>query len=1082
MTKYRIRLKNGRVIGPFDLDQIHDLKLKGHIHGNEEAQVFPLGEWRSMSTFEFHAKLMSEQSNTTQVKDEDSTFVIDLSQIRQKKNEKEIEKISVDAHGPAELLTETIQLTPSKVSEIEKLKSTPSSATKGNTAITISQSIEFPMETPKQVETEDKTLINPVAQEEIRKMRKLQEKAEKLAKEKEESLKQEMVSYKEKSRTMVPVVSSEDSTQMIQIDNKTELLSLAVLEEESIDKEVQEYLEKRKLEEGEDEEESEDFKESENESEDEQKKKKRKKIILLVAALALLYVFLFPDENQNEKPPFRHINPQVVFAVPFDKKDKRKSEELYAKGAESYIKGTYPHLINAGGYFRQSVENDFENIQAYSMMVRSYGEQLKFSKKKLDDALTLFKIIQVKKQFLIHYPDGAVGMNLFYMAINKPEAAADTIKKYLRLYPKKVTQDLFAAYLSSLIKLGRVDEAKTFYTALEKQKDKSRFALEALIEYLKLNQEYEQANKLVSEGIKRFPTTSIFYLLKCDLLLREKKLEDIPGLLAVVEAKNIEYNDIYRAKFFEVSGLYWALKGNAKRATQFLVMSLNIVDSTDLRMKLADLEQTGTSKTTDAIIGQSKAMKILTEAKDFYEKRNYSLAMSAAARAVDAYQGHIPSELFLAKMQMKLGLAFDSIKTLEKLAQKYPGNKEVNLALVEAYIESYKFNEAKSKISVLAGTEIRNSWEYASINARLYQKMGDILKAIAWYKSSINANSLNDNDIYQLAEIFLRRKNFDQARTMLNNAMELDPIKPEYRISYARLLYEQEDDQAAIGYLLGLQNDFGENPKILGEIATLYFKSGKIKDFEDYKAKLEKLPTKDKALYEFLIKSAVMDERFDEVPVLVEELLKIEPGDLEAMMTAGKVLFENDKYSDAALWFKRLSQRMPTYPKVQYYIARIKFIAGEVDDPRDDDGKPLRDEFGEVRKGAMSLAKEDIKENGESDLALNFLADIYAKKEDFIQAENHYKKAQKLNPRSYEALIGLADLSTRRNNFDLALDLYKKAMKERGEEPILHRKIGDVYRLLGQGTLAIESYKMYLEMEPEAKDKAKIESYINLMQ
>ncbi len=1071
MTKYRLRLKNSRVIGPFDFNQIHDLKLKGHIDGNEDAQVFPLGEWKAMSTFDFYENLMDENKTVVQQKNEDSTFVIDLSQIRQKRTEKEIEDLAVDPPPPTDHLTETQRISATKVNvDLKKI-----SGSHGNSAVTISQEMNL---SNLNTEREDKTLINPVAQEEIRKMRKLQEEADREQREREEALKQEMVAYKEKSRTHshAPVVSSDDATQVISFGNKTELLNLAQVEDLANDQEVQDILRKRNEEEGFDDQELLDEEVADD------GKSKRKKYIAIAAVMALLYVVLFPGDEKPEKPPFQHLSPRILFAVPFDKKDQKLSVSFFDKGMESYGKGAYPNLLASGDYFRQSVENDYENLLAYSMMVRSYGEQLRFSKKKLEDALELFKVIQVKKQYLIHNPDGVVGMNLFYMGIEKPEAAADTVKKYLRLYPKKVTQDLFAAYLYSLIKIGRVDEANKFFLALSKQPNKSRFALEAMIEYLRLNQDTEDAIKLVDEGIKRFPNTSIFLLLKCDLLLRKREIKEIPKLLSTVEAKVIEYNDFYRAKFFEISGLYWAIKGDPKRATQFLVMSLKIYDSSDLRMKLADLEKTGASQETDKIIAQSKAAKYVIEAKEFYLKKNYALAMSAAARGTEIYPGHIPSELFLAKMQMKLGLATESLLTLTRLAEKYPGNKDINLALVDAYTESYKFNEARSRIAILSGSEVRNTWEYASINARLYHRMGDTLKAIAWYKSSINANPLNDNDIYQLAEIFLKRKNFDQARALLNSAMELDPVKPEYRISYARLLYEVEDDQAAIGYLLGLMTDFGDNPKVLGEIAILYYKSGKLKDFLDYKVKLEKLPTRDKALYEFLIKAAVLDERYGEVPKLSEELLKIEPGELEAMMTAGKVLFENDKYSEAAYWFKRLWLRMPTYPKVLYYIARIKFLAGEVDDPLNPEGKPELDEYGKPRLGALSLVKNDMKENGESDIALVFMAEIFVRKGDLVQAENFFKKAQKLNPKSYEALVGMADISTRRNNFDLALDLYKKAMKQRGDEPELHKKIGDVYRLLGQGSLAIESYKMYLEMDPEASDKGQIEKYINLMQ
>lgn len=1075
MTKYRIRLKNGRVIGPFDLNQIFELKSKAHIFGNEDAQVFPLGDWKPVSEFDFYTDLMDENKTILQSSGEDSTFVIDLSQIRQKRNEQEIEKILVDQKVPEDKLTETVRLSQTKViGDIDKQLNAGASP-KGKTSDTISQEIQIPTEGE---ERNDKTLINPVAQEEILKMRRQQEEANRFEREREEAIKREAAAYKERSRTnQALVVSSDDATQVISIGNKTELLSMAQVEELAIDKEIQEYVQKQI-----DEEERDSEDEVEENPEDDLRKAKRKKLIMIVAVMALLYVVLFPDDEKPDKPPFKHLAPQIVFAVPFDKKDAKKSQDLYALGMKSYLLNTYPHLVNAGGYFRQSVENDYDNLLAYSMMVRAYGEELKFSKNRLEDANNLFKIIQVKKPYLIHNPDGVVGMNLFFMGVDKPEAAADVVKKYLRLYPKKVTQDLFASYLHSLVKIGRVDEANKFYLALNKEKNKSRYALESMIEYLRLNQQDDQAMKLVDEGIKRFPNSNNFYLLKCDLLLRKRDLKQIPALLSVVENRVIEYNDLYRAKFLEISGLYWAIKGDPKRATGFLALSLQINDSTDLRVRLADLEATGASKTTDAIIGQSKATKLLLEARDFHLKKNYAIAMSSAAKATDAYPGHIPSELFLAKMQMKLGLATESLKTLEKLAQKYPKNKDINLALIEAYIDSYKFNNARRRIALISATDVRVSWEYASINARLYLKMGDVLKAISWLKSSINANPLNDNDISQLAEIFLKRKNFDQARTLINNAIELDPVKPEYRIQYARLLYEVEDDQAAVGYLLGIQNDFGENPKILGEIASLYYKSGKLKDFQDYKMKLEKLPTRDKALYEFLIKAAILDERFDEVPKLVEELLKIEPGDLEAMMTAGKVLYENDKYFDSAKWFIRLWERMPTYPKVLYYIARIKFVAGVIDDPLNPDGKPELDEYGKPKLGALSLVKNDIKENGESDIGLVFLAEIFAKKGDLVQAENYYKKAQRLNPRSYEALVGLADISTRRNNYDLALDLYKKAMKQRGEEPSIHRRIGDVYRLLGQGTLAIESYKMYLEMEPEASDKAQIEKYINLMQ
>lgn len=49
--KYRIRLENDRVIGPFTADEVVELYAKKHINGKEKCQQFPIGDWKSLSQF-----------------------------------------------------------------------------------------------------------------------------------------------------------------------------------------------------------------------------------------------------------------------------------------------------------------------------------------------------------------------------------------------------------------------------------------------------------------------------------------------------------------------------------------------------------------------------------------------------------------------------------------------------------------------------------------------------------------------------------------------------------------------------------------------------------------------------------------------------------------------------------------------------------------------------------------------------------------------------------------------------------------------------------------------------------------------
>jgi tetratricopeptide (TPR) repeat protein len=1069
MTKYRIRLVDGRIIGPFSKDQLLQLKAKGHLSGKEEAQIFPTGDWEEITTFEFYQELADHnKTSATANSTKEETFIIDLTKLRKKSLEKEIEELEEIQPIQTKELTKTIQLTPE---EIDETSNTPSD----------SEAFELAISEEVDEDVGEKTTINPEAQKELEKMRQRLQKVEE-SKKVEEARKAEEERRKQEVEALAIKLREEEkdeSTQVIKLDNlKLQLLEVANAEEVIIEKAGRDIAKKKAEKEAA---ENEDDDDDDDDDEEEASKKKRFQLILLVAAILIGYAILFP-KKEPEKPPFRHVPPQMVFPLPFDKADKTASTIRMEKGQELFAQGGYLNIIKAGIHFKESYENDLQNISALSLLVRSYAEQLKYSKEMVADSQVLFNIIQSKRPMLMMDPNGIIGLNLFYMTIDKHDAAVDVTAKYLKLNPKNVTQDLFATYLNSLLKVGKLEIAKQIYTALENAPDKNRYTYEALIRYFNLNQESEKAEGYVDEAIKKNPALVSFYLMKAEILLKKKNFKETSSFLRKVEEMNLEYNDLYRAKFFEITGLLLAASGDVEKGTLFLVKSLEIEDSNDLRMRLADLSSTnGTLAQTDKLIGESKAIKLLNQAKDFYDKKNYELALSAAARASDAHPGHIPSDLFLAKVQMRLGLAEQSIKTMEELLQKYPSNKDINFAMIDAYIETYKFNDAKNRIAIVAGMDIKNNWEFASLNAKLYTRMGDSLQTLSWLKASINMNPLNDRDIFHLAETFLKRNNFDAAQLLLNKCMELDPVNADYRIAYAKLIYERQDDQAAVGYLLGLLDEFGENPKFLSEIAIFYFRAGKVKDFMAYKEKLSKLPKKDKALYEFLIKAALLDERYSEIPILVEQLLLVEPGDLESMMTAGSVLFENGKLEEAALWFKRVQDKLATYPKVQYYIAKIKMLAGEIDDPVDSEGKSLLDNKGKPILGAIGLIMKDIKENGENDVGLVLLAEIYTAKGEFVDAENHYKKAQKLNPNSYEALVGLADISSKRNNFDLSLDLYRRAMKQKTDEPILYRKVGDVYRLLGQGALAMESYKMYLEMNPDATDKDQVESYINIM-
>lgn len=1076
MARYRLRLKNGRVIGPFDMPQLQELKKKGHLEGDEEAQLFPTGDWMPMQNFPFYAELMDDEKTVFQNSDDskssgDGTFLIDLNKLQGKDKPT---TVILPSDLPEDNLPKAEELTTTSMLESEN-KPSPSVEIKLDEHLDLDAgfSIDEPNEEEVLVEEDEKTKINPIAQREIEKLRnKQQQELNKVEIEVQAKKDQEIQRAKEQE---AHENIHNELTQVIKLDrHKDSLLEEAQEEEIRVEMAIRDKKNADRIKKN-----IEDKKEAE-ENEEEEEPKSNKKKIMIVAALLILLVVLFPEEDKKQQAVFKPLEPVIEFPIPFDKADNNKSKVSYTKGIEKLAKQTYPNKVEAAKDFRIAYENNIENMEALNMMVRTYGDLLSSSSEVRIDTQTLFNIISAKKPYLQDNPNGIIGMALFYYNNGKKIAAANIIDTYIKLKlvltktsseliqknQYSITQDLFAEQMNILIDLGRMDKAKELYSKLvaDATQKKSIDIFIALMKFDQTNENATEAEKKIDEGLDFYPKSVALLLEKATFHARRNEYKEVDEILQKTAQLELENNIIFRARYLELKGLSLAFGGKTEEAMKYLKESLKLRDSDDLRIRLAQLSTSEKLNTeVNNLILESQAMAFLNKAKVLFENKSYELALIQAIRAVDVFPNYIPAQLLTAKLQLKQGLTNSALKSLEELAIKFPESKDANLALIDAYIETFKFNDARNKLTILQGTEIKNSADFLKANARLYIRQNDSLQAIAWLRQAINANPLDDETVFMLAEILLRTHKYDQATTLVNKSIELDPSNPTYRIAYAKIIHETEDAPSAIGYLLSLGTEFPDNPEILAEVAILYYKNGQAKDFQEIKAKLEKLPQKDKTLYLFLVKAALLDEKYDDVPVIVEKLLEVEPGDLESMMTAGRVLFENGKLVEAAKWFLRLQEKLPSYPKLRYFLARIRMVSKEYDK-------------------AIEILKEDLKENGENDEDLALLGKIYFEKGELVEAENYFKRTQKINSRSYDALLGMAELSTKRNNLDQALDLYRKAQQQRSDDPTIHKKIGDVYRQLGQGALAIESYKLYLEHNPDSPDKPQIETYIRLMQ
>ncbi|MBF0311941.1 MAG: tetratricopeptide repeat protein [Oligoflexia bacterium] len=857
------------------------------------------------------------------------------------------------------------------------------------------------------------------------------------------------------------------------------------------------------------------------------KNKKGIKPIVLIAVLVGIY-FAFPQSS--EKAKIDPINATFDYPQEIDKPNDKLSKQYFEQGAEIYEKHTYISRINASNKFMQSMQQK-RNSKALAALVLVYAElfshivQIKFApkndnqKKELDMAaenaaknsllfnnlkgkasdtiFTLIKEGQVKSLSEINL---AIGTAIFYANLGKYSAAINALYRFGVSGANKLNLKYYVTYLEIALKAEKFELAKILAEFISNVPGKSIDAYVALINYEIANMNYDQAKKLVLDATEKKSKKSVVLLLayaKVSLYLDD--YEKAKNILQLIRELGAEKSGVYYARYLEYSGMLALHYKKNDEALGLFKAAITLNDTVELRSKIALLGNEQGKTFANPLVLESKIFDIIKKAKEAQKSLDWNTAFNYAISAVDTSESSVTAKLYLAQIQTDRGYCSEAIKTLNELRTTHTNSREIDAILIKTYIDTYKFEDAKIILGNLAQTEFRDTQQYSSLMGLMYFRSGKLAESLKWYLTAVRIDPLNDNDYYMIAQIFFRLKKFDKSKEATMKATELDPTNVDYSILYANIIYEMDGATSAIGYLESILQDnekiekqsneieqdessatigklftkLGasgqaklielEKSKLLSEIAIYYHKNGQSKQFGIYKEKIEKLSSIDKTLYIFLKRVSKLEDKSEDYINYSRKLSEINPGDIQSKMDLGIVLFEAGKTDDALIEFKEVLQKLDTFPKVNYFISRVY-----------------------LQKNEMALAKKfaeaEIKANPEMEFGYLLKAEILQKEEEFVEAIAQYKKAQFINQNSPEVLMGLASINFKRNNIESALDLYNKAAKIEPNNPLIRKELGNIYRAMGQNMLAVESFKMYLELSPDAKDKNEIQSIIRSLE
>ena len=660
------------------------------------------------------------------------------------------------------------------------------------------------------------------------------------------------------------------------------------------------------------------------------------------------------------------------------------------------------------------------------------------------------------------------------------EKAAELAAEAARYDKKSVYIVLFRAEI--IYGLGRVDEVVDLLEPIiDKAAAGDSRAHKLLAAAYQSRNENDQAMAHYSKSLTLAPDDEWVRRRFVELLVQMGRLdESIPVYKPLVA----EGTENYAFDCYMMGELYFRV-GDRKSSRDYLIKSLAAdsaqADSYKLLGRIDQLEQ----RWENALINYLHCLELSPDESE----QLMTPLMSVALRAAGPIHGTSENKE-LPDSSAWAGL----IKRLE--AGSLPGEEKEELAPVYkrlraiAFESMGKWNEAAEQYREIV--EMSPESEYA-VRAllRALNKIGDYQAMIPIYEKILNPQSKDyARDLFQMGVISMRIKNWQSSENYLKQSFAADSSLPETSLLLANLYQQDNKYEESNRYFLTYAS---QNPEQLRSVFDTFFSVALRTDNLEPLAELieEIIDSKEAVDPWYLEQLGVVyfhQKRTDESLELLEPLYNEGRLGDSGYYTIGFLFNAKDNKEQAADAFNRLLKSRPDFGPVYQLLGQIYFSQSMLDSAaavlkrgyehvseKDEVSRrelkfALANTYFEMKdyRSTEDVLKSLVAEYPDYHPALNYLGYLWAdRNENLEKAKELIDKALTLDPQNGHYLDSLGWVLYRMGEYNEALIQIKNSLDIIGPHTEIYEHLGEVYRALGEVTLARENLSKALELEPD---------------
>ncbi len=778
---------------------------------------------------------------------------------------------------------------------------------------------------------------------------------------------------------------------------------------------------------------------------------KKKFIIAAVIVICVFITFGTEDKkNPQELKPFKVEMPNSKSLDP------QKSQKLLTQGLPFYLQDTVEGYKKASRIFKDSVAQDPNNVKALCLLASSYLNLIDVTTRDENYFTVVTRLIELARAKGVDLVEMVIADVELYHILGNSDAAIQRIVEFSKTHP--FGAELFYYLALSFYQKGQYSDSLKFLNNID---PKGWFSPKIPFLYGLV---YEKNNQ-PDEAIKAFQDTvnrshlhikARSYL--AELFFQKENLKEaLTHADFVIQHLNLAPHQVLAKAYYYRARALEARSQDIEALHDLELALKHSPDNQDILLEYYTLQARMGAKVQDAQ-GKAKMFHYLAEGEKALKENNFKAAMAHFLSAREAqYDDPVPL-IRIAEVFKRKGDFQSSKLNLAKAVKLNPSKKDYYPKYIQNLIDVYEFEEAKKQLEVFKGLN-PPAIAIDRLQGDFYFKQEKLREAYAYYKHALQATNVDSLVYTAYANVLFKGNTFRDAAFYYGLALRFDPFNAEPTVGAGKALAEIEGLAKGVQFIQNALVFSPHKAALLNGIAELYIrKNDAVNGMKFSQNALDSDP-------HFVLAHKTRGDAFlvqDKTKEALDAYLtfsNLAPFDPGGAIARYRIFLKKMDLKAAKSEIQKVIDQYPRYPGAYYMLAELY-------------------KEGQNFTAALEAAKQEIALNPYYVPAYVLAGTVYNLGKDYTNALETLNKALKLDPNFIPTLIQAGIANQGIKAYAATQALLERARGLDPGNPQIHKRLGALYVEMGDRDRAKQHFKAYIDLFPDANDKAEIENYI----